>query len=35
MIIICKGLQKNHRYEKCTFLCDGNWGDKELLEHQK
>jgi len=35
LIIICKGIQKNHRFEKCTFLYDGNWGDKELVEHQK
>ncbi len=35
LIIICRGIQKNHRFEKCTFLYDGNWGDKELLEHQK
>ena len=35
MIIICRGIQKNHRFEKCNFFCDGNWGDKELLEHQK
>lgn len=35
MIIICKGIQKNHRFEKCVFLHDGNWGDSELTEHQK
>jgi len=35
LIIICKGIQKNHRFEKCTFVCDGNWGDKEIVEHQK
>jgi len=35
LIIICKGIQKNHRFEKCAFLCDGNWGDVELFEHQK
>jgi len=35
LIIICKGIQKNHRFEKCTFLCDSNWEDKELVEHQK
>ncbi len=35
MIMICKGIQKDHRFEKCTFLYDGNWGDVELVEHQK
>jgi len=35
LIIICKGIEKNHRFEKCTFICDGNWEDKELVEHQK
>ncbi len=35
MIIICKGIQKNHRLEKCPFLYDGNWEDVELIEHQK
>jgi len=35
LIIICKGIEKNHRFEKCMFLCDCNWGDKELVKHQK
>ena len=35
LIIICKGIQKNHRFEKCVFLHDGDWGDSELIEHQK
>jgi hypothetical protein len=35
LIIICKGIQKNHRFEKCVFLHDGKWGDLELTEHQK
>ena len=35
MIIICKGTQKNHRLEKCAFIHDGTWEDKELVEHQK
>jgi len=35
LIIICKGIQKNHQFEKCDFLHDGNWNDSELLEHQK
>jgi len=34
MIIICKGTQKNHHLEKCAFLCDANWGDPILVEHQ-
>ncbi len=34
MIIICKGIQKNSRLEKCPFLCDANWGDAVLVEHQ-
>ena len=35
MIIICKGIHKNHRLEKCEFVHDGNWDDSELVEHQK
>ena len=35
MIIICKGIQKNHKFKKCEFLHDGNWEDVELVEHQK
>jgi len=35
LIIICRGIKKNHRFEKCTFICDANWGDEELIEHQK
>lgn len=35
LIIICKGIQKNRKFEKCTFLHDGNWGDAELVEHEK
>ena len=34
MIILCKGIQKNHRFEKCKFIHDGNWGDVILIEHQ-
>jgi len=34
-MIICKGTQKNNHLEKCTFLHDGNWGDVELIEHEK
>lgn len=35
MIIICKGVKKNHIHEKCQFVHDGNWGDDELTEHQE
>lgn len=35
MIIICKGIQKNHQLEKCEFIHNGNWEDSELIEHQK
>ena len=35
MIIICKGIQKNQRLEKCEFAHNGNWGDFDLIEHQK
>ena len=34
MIIICKGIQKNHHFEKCDFSHDGNWDDLELVDHQ-
>ena len=35
MIIICKGIQKSSGLEKCDFLYDGDWGDQELIEHEK
>jgi len=35
VIISCKGIQTNHHVETCTFLHDGNWGDAELIEHEK
>jgi len=35
LIIICKGIQKNHGFKKCEFLHDGNWEDIELVEHQE
>ena len=35
MIIICKGAYNNKKFEKCPFLYDGNWGDNELIEHEK
>ena len=34
LIIICKGIQKNNRLEKCPFLSDANWSDSILVEHQ-
>ncbi|BDQ30920.1 hypothetical protein [Nitrosopumilus zosterae] len=34
MIIQCKGVQKNHRFEKCEFIHAGDWGDIPLIEHQ-
>ena len=35
MLIICKGIQKNSIFEKCSFIHDGQWGDEELIQHQK
>ena len=35
VIISCKGIQKNHHVKTCMFLHDGNWGDLELIEHEK
>ncbi len=35
MIIICKGVQKNNRFEKCDFSYEGKWGDNELVVHQQ
>jgi len=35
LIIICKGVRKINRVEKCAFLYDGTWGDAKLVEHQK
>ena len=35
MIIMCKGMKSNLSIVKCNFLHDGNWGDSELVEHQK
>ncbi len=35
LIILCKGIKKNQKFEKCPFIHDGNWGDSELVEHQK
>jgi len=35
LIISCKGIKKNFQIIPCTFLYDGNWGDFELIEHEK
>ena len=35
MIIVCKGVKKSNKIEKCAFLYDGVWGDVQLVEHQK
>ena len=35
MIIVCKGAKKDGRVEPCKFLYVGNWGDDELIKHQK
>ena len=32
---MCKGTKKNNRLEKCSFLYAGNWGDEEIISHQK
>ena len=34
MIITCKGSKKSGVLKKCNFLHDGNWGDREVLDHQ-
>lgn len=34
MIIICKGVQKSSKFEKCSFIHDGDWGDDSLIIHQ-
>lgn len=35
LIIKCKGVQKNHKFENCEFIHAGNWRDLELINHQK
>lgn len=35
MIIICKGVRKNNKFEKCDFIYIGSWGDSKLIEHEK
>lgn len=32
---MCKGVYKDGRHEKCPFIHDGEWGDSELISHQK
>lgn len=34
-MIICKGVKKTNKVEKCNFLYNGTWGDTQLVEHQK
>ena len=34
LIITCKGIKKNGKLEKCSFLHSGDWGDEEILTHQ-
>ena len=34
-MIVCKGVKRNGHSEPCRFIYDGNWGDEELVEHQK
>jgi len=35
LIIKCKGIKKNQKIETCEFIYAGNWGDSELVNHQK
>ena len=35
LIIICKGVRKTNKVEKCSFIYSGTWGDAQLVEHQK
>jgi hypothetical protein len=34
LIIVCKGVKKFSKIEKCSFICDGDWGDDSLIDHQ-
>ncbi len=34
-MIICKGFKKNGILNSCNFVYEGDWGDKELLNHEK
>lgn len=34
-MIVCKGVKQNGSLEPCRFIYDGNWGDVELVKHQK
>ncbi len=35
LLIVCKGYKKDGIQKKCSFVCDGDWGDPELEKHQK
>jgi len=35
VIISCKGIKRKHHVTECAFLYDGDWGDLELMEHEK
>ncbi|MGY5149253.1 MAG: hypothetical protein ACW9W3_04245 [Candidatus Nitrosopumilus sp. bin_68KS] len=35
LIIKCKGVIIHQKSETCEFIHAGNWGDSELIEHQK
>jgi len=35
LIITCKGVKKKGELEECPFLYSGNWGDEEIIKHQK
>lgn len=35
MIIVCKGVKKKNKIEKCEFLHTGSWGEAKLVEHEK
>ena len=32
---MCKGMKSSMGVVKCSFLHGGDWGDPELVEHQK
>ena len=35
MIIMCKGMKSSLCVVNCNFLHNGDWGDSELIEHEK
>ncbi len=35
LIIVCRGATSDGRIQKCRFSHDGEWGDRELVEHQR